>query len=91
MSDALQTLRVVNPATHVGYMVINAVDYDEGVHELWDEGGDDEGGEVSTVPSRVAKGPRGRWYGWRGKERVTEAFDTAESAQAALERLEAVA
>lgn len=139
------TVRVVSEAAPGGFMLINASDYVDGVHELCAgevapsrmatpsaDGGEAELAarllgkfmsnklglafedwiatpeaeriermrqaetefDEAVVPvsgeppaQRVAKGPRGRWYGWRGKERVTEGFDSAEAAENALTAL----
>ena len=57
-------------------------------------GGDQAGGETGNEdpqgdadhaePLRVAKGPRGLWYVWRGTERLGPGLQTEEAAQARL-------
>lgn len=40
------------------------------------------------TPPRVGKGPGGRWYHYRGKERLEGSFDSEEAALAALQGLQ---
>lgn len=78
----LPTVRVVNPAAPDRFMIINASDLRDD-HELWSDG-PAKMDEPIESDLRIGKGPRGKWYVWRGRERAEGPFDTETEADAAL-------
>ena len=93
--ENLPTVRVINPATHVGYMIINASEFVDGVHERWTDGEEAVSGEVSAAPTlldigqvTVKRGPRGKWYVFHGSERSGVCYETEAEAIAATQRVD---
>ena len=91
--EGLPTVRVINQATHVGYMIINASEFVDGVHERWTDGEEAVSGEVSAAHSlsavasiTVKRGPRGKWYVFHGPERSGVWYETEAEAIAATQR-----
>ena len=93
--DNLPTVRVINPATHVGYMIINAIEFVDGVHERWTDGEEAVSGDVSAAHSSsavasiiVKRGPRGKWYIFHGSERSGVWYETEAEAIAATQQVD---
>lgn len=79
----IETVRIVSPVSDenpLGYIVINASDLTE-EHERF--GGEDD--EDAEPGLHIGKGPRGRLYVKRDKERIAGPFETQDEADAALE------
>ena len=79
----VETIRItaaVSDENPNGYIVINKADFDEAQHELWTD--PDAPDEPEAL--HVGKGPGGRFYLKRGKERVSGPYDDQEAADAAL-------
>jgi hypothetical protein len=74
-----KTVRIVSshPETQGDFVILNEDEYDPEVHELYGEASDSDA-------LHVGKGPGGRLYLKRGKERVDGPFATQEEADAAL-------
>ena len=93
------TVRVVNPSDPASYMIINESDFVQGQHQLYDsapvfvEACDDPQIVGAQVPGaaqddlRVAKGPGGKWYVWRGKQIVSGRLDSEAAAVEAMRRM----
>jgi hypothetical protein len=84
----LETAKIVSPVSDenpYGFIVINKSDLTD-EHELFVEEADEDD-QASGL--HIGKGPRGKLYVKRDKERVAGPFETQEEAEAALEAEEA--
>lgn len=79
----LATVRVVNPATPQGFMIINESDLRDH-HELWSDEPAPPADDSAGSHLRVGKGPRGKWYVWLEREKIEGPFDVEADAVAAL-------
>lgn len=78
-----KTIRVKSshPESQGEFVLINVEDFDDEIHEKFDEEFD------QTSGLHVGKGPGGRWYVKDGKERISEGFASQDEADAALAEL----
>lgn len=89
MSDTPNTVRVKPWGEGQGdFVLINEDDFDAEVHELYEEPDAAPAGAATTDEPKVGKGPGGRWYIMRGKERVSEGFASEDEAKAALDAMQ---
>lgn len=80
----VETVRVVSPVTEendLGYIVINKSDLTD-EHELFDD-------QPENDDVHIGKGPGGRLYVKRGRERVSGPYETKAEAEAALAKEQA--